>query len=111
MPAIRALADECFEVFKTLINLLLIMKKDKPEVKIMVLDILKPHKPNIIDFGKEIKSLTGVKNVELVVTDVDDQTEKVQVIIEGKNLKFERIKNKIEHSGATVHSLDEAVIN
>ena len=83
---------------------------DTVNISQIVLDVLKPRKPSIVELGKDIRKVKGVKSVNLIVTDVDEKTEKVSVLITGKSLKVEKIRSTIEDSGATVHSLDEATI-
>lgn len=87
------------------------MAKKQGKLSSIVLDVLKSHKPSIIELGQDIKTVRGVKNVEIIVLDVDEETEKVQVIINGSNLSMMKIKDKIERFGASVHSLDEVIIN
>lgn len=78
-------------------------------VRRLVLDILKPHKPNCLDFGKAVANL-GPYTVTLTVIEKDDQTETVQAVIEGINVDFERIQNVIAELGASLHSIDEVEV-
>lgn len=78
-------------------------------VRRLVLDILKPHKPNCLDFGKAVANL-GAYTVTLTVIEKDDQTETVQAVIEGINVDFERIQNVIAELGASLHSIDEVEV-
>ena len=78
-------------------------------VRRLVLDILKPHKPNCLDFGKAVANL-GAYTVRLTVIEKDDQTETVQAVIEGINVDFERIQNVIAELGASLHSIDEVEV-
>lgn len=80
-------------------------------VKIINLDILKPHKPDIIEFGKAIEKEKSVEAVNLSVYAIDEKTESVKLVIEGKNLNFDNIRRIIEDFGAVVHSIDKVVIS
>ncbi|MBD3304506.1 hypothetical protein GF343_05140 [Candidatus Woesearchaeota archaeon] len=80
------------------------------KIKIIVLDILKPHKPDIIEFGLLIEKSRGVKCVNMSVYAVDEKTESVKLAIEGPDLDYKKIKKTIEDHGAVIHSIDKAVI-
>jgi hypothetical protein len=80
------------------------------KVKIVVLDVLKPHKPDIIDFGIAIENEKSVKCLNLNVYAVDEKTESIKIILEGNSLNIKSIKKKIEDMGAVIHSVDKAVI-
>lgn len=83
---------------------------EQAPVKVINLDVLKPHKPNIIEFGKAIEKEKSVKAVNISVYAIDEKTESIKVVIEGTNLDFESIKKIIDDFGAVVHSIDKAVI-
>ena len=84
-------------------------KKEIP-VKILVLDILKPHRPSILEFGKMICSEKSIENANISVYAVDEKTESVKVVLEGQDINFERIENLIERNGAAIHSMDKVVL-
>lgn len=73
----------------------------------LVLDVLKPHQPNPLDFSCAIAEVGGGYRVELVVVEVDEHTETVRVVIEGDYLDFSVIEKAITATGASVHSIDE----
>jgi len=76
----------------------------------IVLDVLKPHQPNALDFSSAIAELGEDYRVKLVVTEVDKKTESTIVTIEGVDINFENIKSAIEKMGASVHSIDEVEV-
>ena len=79
-------------------------------VKRLVLDILKPHQPNSLDFALAIASLGEDYQVDIHVLEVDEQTETINVLIEGRSLDFELISNAINENGASLHSIDEVSV-
>jgi hypothetical protein len=79
-------------------------------VKRLVLDVLKPHQPNTLDFARAIASLGEDYLVDIHVLEVDEKTETVQVIIEGSNLDFELISSAIDENGSSLHSIDEVSV-
>lgn len=76
----------------------------------LVLDVLKPHQPNALDFSSTLADLGADYRVKLTVTEVDKQTESTIVIIEGADIHFDSIKEAIEKMGASVHSIDEVEV-
>lgn len=79
-------------------------------VKRLVLDVLKPHQPNALEFAQAIASLAESYHVEIRVMEVDEQTETLLVSIEGEQLDFERISTTISENGASLHSIDEVSV-
>lgn len=78
-------------------------------VKRLVLDVLKPHHPNVLEFSRVLAE-QGLHRVKLTVVEMDDQTETLQVMIEGPDIDFERIQAAIEEFGASLHSIDEVEV-
>ncbi|MFH1403063.1 MAG: DUF211 domain-containing protein [Candidatus Altiarchaeota archaeon] len=79
-------------------------------VRLLVLDVLKPHKPNIVDFGKKLCREHKVDNAIISVYAVDEKTESLKMTIEGENIDFDRIKDLIEENGGAVHSIDKVMV-
>lgn len=79
-------------------------------VKRIVIDVLKPHHPNCLEFSSAIaKNSPGIK-VELSVAEVDEKTESVVIVVEGENLNYDAITDAITSMGGSVHSIDEVVV-
>ena len=78
-------------------------------IKRLVLDILKPHHPNALDFSM-LLAAQGNHRVRLMVVEMDDKTETLQVVIEGTDIDFARVQAAIAESGASLHSIDEVEV-
>jgi len=76
----------------------------------LVLDVMKPHKPDIVDLGKQISSLPGISGCNLTVLEIDKSVENVKITIEGDNISAKEIEKVLEENGATVHSIDKVSI-
>jgi len=72
----------------------------------VVLDVLKPHRPSIIDLAKALMEINGATRVSITTREIDAETETVQVIIEGYNLDYEVVLKVLTQLGASVHSID-----
>lgn len=79
-------------------------------VKILVLDVLKPHKPNILEFGKTICGEKTIDDANISVYAVDEKTESLKVVLEGKNIDFDKARELIEDQGGVIHSMDKVVL-
>jgi len=76
-------------------------------IRRLILDVLKPHKPNVIEVSEALSHLEGVEGVNIIINEIDQQVENAKIIIAGNQLNFEEIKNKLQELGATIHSIDE----
>jgi len=76
----------------------------------LVLDVLKPHHPNALDFSTTLASLDDDCWVKLTVVEVDKETETVILVIEGSDIHYDAIIEAIKEMGATVHSIDEVEV-
>ena len=79
-------------------------------VKRLVLDVLKPHQPNTLEFARAIAASGEGYQVDIHVLEVDEQTETLQVMIAGDSLDFELISGVINENGASLHSIDEVSV-
>jgi len=79
-------------------------------VKRLVLDVLKPHQPNALDFAESITDQAPNYRVTLKVTEVDEKTETTVVTIEGDNIEYDKIVDLISNMGGSIHSIDEVVV-
>lgn len=79
------------------------------QIRRLVLDVLKPHQPSILDMAESIADLGSVSSVNAILYEVDEKVENIKVTIVGDSLDFEAIRDQIEDLGGSVHSVDEAV--
>jgi len=79
-------------------------------VRRVVLDVLKPHQPNALEFARAIARTGADYCVRLTVLEVDENTETLQIEIEGKLIDFEAIQSSISDMGGSLHSIDEVEV-
>lgn len=80
------------------------------KVKRIVLDVLKPHQPNGLEFASAIAEQVPGAGVKLTVTAVDEKTETAVIVIEGESLSYEVIHDVISSQGGSIHSIDEVEV-
>ena len=79
------------------------------ELRRIVLDVLKPHEPDITILVKSLANLKGVEGVNISVYEIDQRVENVKVTVEGNFPDISGIKEVIQDAGGTIHSIDEVV--
>ena len=80
-------------------------------VKRLVLDVLKPHHPSAIEFSQAIAEVGDDYQVRLSVIEMDENTETLQIEIEGNAIDFAAIQTAISSMGGSLHSIDEVEVH
>ena len=80
-------------------------------VKRVVLDVLKPHSPNALEFARNIAGIGADYHVRLTVIEVDENTESLQVVVEGESIDFDALQAVIKDMGGSLHSIDEVEVH
>lgn len=79
-------------------------------VKRIVLDILKPHQPDALEFARAVAACGQDYRVKLMVIEMDDKTETLQVVVEGADLDLAQVREAVKRMGGSVHSIDEVEV-
>ena len=79
-------------------------------IRKLVLDVLKPHQPNALEFATRLAELGMNATVKLTVTEMDENTETTVIVVEGEDLNYELIHATVKEMGASVHSIDEVEV-
>jgi len=79
-------------------------------VKRIVLDVLKPHQPNALDFSQAIAEVGIDYRVKLTVIEMDENTETLRLEVQGNAIDFEGVQAVITSMGASLHSIDEVEV-
>lgn len=79
-------------------------------VKRVVLDVLKPHQPNALEFSRSIAASGPDYRVRLTVMEMDENTETVQMVVEGGGIDFDTLQSAINSMGGSLHSIDEVEV-
>lgn len=73
----------------------------------IVLDVLKPHQPGILEFSTDLVARLDGCRVRLQLEERDEKTESVTVEVTGEQVEFEAVTTKIQEMGGSIHSVDE----
>ena len=78
-------------------------------VRRLVLDVLKPYEPTIVQLAQLLSELEGVEAVNISIYEIDRRVENAKITIQGSDISFELVEDLIEENGGAVHSIDEVV--
>ncbi len=79
------------------------------KVRRLVLDVLKPLEPTIIELAQQLSTLPGVEAVNISIYEIDRRVENAKITIEGTDILYQSVVETIQQNGGTVHSIDEVV--
>lgn len=82
-----------------------------PSLKRIVLDVLKPHNPNALEFASAIAGEHRDCRIRLTVTEMDEKTETTVITIEAEDIPYDAIVETITRLGGSVHSIDEVEVH
>lgn len=80
------------------------------DIRRIVLDVLKPHRPSIVDLSRKLTSIKGVEGVNCTLDEVDQETESVRITLEGPGIDFDKVEQALRESGAVIHSVDSVAV-
>ncbi len=80
------------------------------KVQRIVLDVLKPHSPNGLEFSKILAEKCPNCWLNFKVNEVDEKTETVILIIESDEIDYDKVSEAITSMGGSIHSIDEVEV-
>lgn len=78
-------------------------------IRRVVVDLLKPHEPRIVEFAQRIADSDGVEAVNATLLEIDEKVQNVKLTLEGTDVAFDALEETIQDLGGSVHSVDEIV--
>ena len=80
-------------------------------IRRIVLDVGKSlARPTFVELLNAIDTVSGVEAVNASVTEMDMETMGISITVEGNNIDYDELIDKIERSGSAVHSVDQIAI-
>ncbi|MFB6110510.1 MAG: DUF211 domain-containing protein [Halodesulfurarchaeum sp.] len=79
------------------------------QIRRLVLDLLKPHDPSMVEITREIAALEGIAGVNGVLVELDEDVENVKLTIEGEDIGTDAVEETVTTLGGTIHSVDQVV--
>ncbi|MFB6145544.1 MAG: DUF211 domain-containing protein [Candidatus Nanohaloarchaea archaeon] len=79
------------------------------KIRRLVLDVLKPHDPPIIELTQNLAEVDGVEGVNSSLMEVDEEVKNVKITLEG-NFREEPVREVVENHAGSIHSIDEVAV-
>ena len=79
-------------------------------IRRLVLDVLKPHKPSILELSSKLADLPGVNGVDISLIEMDQKVENIKITCEGDSINYDQLEEIIKQSGASIHSVDKVSV-
>ena len=76
-------------------------------VRRVVVDVLKPHDPPLLEFTDRVAETASVDGVTSSLIELDQEVQNVKLTVEGEDLEFAAIEQQIADLGGSVHSVDQ----
>ncbi|MEF8814196.1 MAG: DUF211 domain-containing protein [Halovenus sp.] len=73
----------------------------------IVLDVLKPHDPSLLEFTERTAAVESVDGVTASLIELDQEVQNIKLTFEGDTLDYATIEGTIEELGGTIHSVDQ----
>ena len=77
------------------------------KIKHIVLDVLKPHLPNTLNFAIALADQLKNCRVEVTVLEIDRRTDSLEVCIQAESIDYAAVTQVITSLGASIHSIDK----
>lgn len=78
-------------------------------IRRIVLDVLKPHEPSILEVAQRAADIDGVDGVNAILVEIDEDVQNIKITIVGDDIDYEAVQQEVEDLGGSVHSIDEIV--
>ncbi|AEH39385.1 DUF211 domain-containing protein [Halopiger xanaduensis] len=80
-----------------------------PPIRRLVLDVMKPQDPDILEIATTAGDCPGIDAVNVVLVETDREVQNLKLTIEGEDIDADALETAITDLGGTVHSIDQAV--
>nr|WP_101297565.1 DUF211 domain-containing protein [Halegenticoccus soli] len=78
-------------------------------IRRVVLDMLKPYEPSIVDVARSVAEIDGVDGVNATLLETDQEVQNIKLTVEGDDIAYATLETVVEQLGASVHSIDQIV--
>lgn len=78
-----------------------------PPVRRVVIDVLKPHEPALLEFTERVAETDSVAAVTSSLIELDQEVQNVKLTLEGEAVDVDAVEAAVEGLGGSVHSVDQ----
>ena len=76
-------------------------------VRRLVVDVLKPHDPPLVEFATQVADLDSVDGATVSLIELDKEVQNVKLTVEGEALDVTTVTTTVEELGGSIHSTDQ----
>ena len=76
-------------------------------VRRLVVDVLKPHDPPLVEFATQVADLDAVDGATVSLIELDQEVQNVKLTVEGEALDVDAVTTTVEELGGSIHSTDQ----
>ena len=76
-------------------------------VRRLVVDVLKPHDPPLVEFATQVADLDTVDGATVSLIELDQEVQNVKLTVEGEALDVDAVTTTVEELGGSIHSTDQ----
>ncbi|MGQ9550783.1 MAG: DUF211 domain-containing protein [Candidatus Bathycorpusculaceae bacterium] len=80
-------------------------------IRRVLIEALKPRETLLVELSQAICSVNGVEECDIVVTDVDVNTETIKLTVRGSNIEYDGIAKIMQEYGMSVKGVDEISVS
>jgi hypothetical protein len=73
----------------------------------VVIDVLTPHEPTMLELASEVADRDSVTAVDATLLESDREVKNVKLTVEGDAIAFDVVEEAVEDLGGSVHSVDQ----
>ncbi|MFP3484617.1 MAG: DUF211 domain-containing protein [Vulcanisaeta sp.] len=74
-----------------------------------MLDVDIPSNISTVELAEKLSRVSGVKAVNITVTDTDVEVLGLIIVVEGDGINYDEIRRVIEDSGGAIRSVDQVI--
>lgn len=78
-------------------------------IRRLVVDSMKPHNPDMIDFATSVVECPGVDSVNAVLEETDRKVQDVKLTIAVDDIEASAVEETVDDLGGSVHSINGVV--
>lgn len=74
------------------------------------MDVLGSHSPSLPELAAFLCELEGLNEGDVTLVEIDEKTESLKVTVNGSDIDFDALKERMVKHGAVVHSVDQVIV-
>lgn len=80
-------------------------------IRRVLIEALKPREASLVELSQAICSVNGVEECDMVVTDVDVNTETIKLTVRGSNIEYAGVVKVMQEHGMSIKGVDEISVS